>query len=182
MASAAVASTSSSALGCYRALPDLISGYNSDSFSYRSLLPSNDNTRLELHTLYIPADLDQGNRLETEISKRHAIGGIGLQLAAALDACRRAAGRCCEFASRIMRSMKDGRPDNGLEVARTTNACHPLQIDLCGERLELNKFIGTLSIGDRVRLFCNDGVLVAEKISPTQFKVIHSQTLTEWIH
>lgn len=81
-----------------------------------------------------------------------------------------------------MRLMKNRRRDHPLKVWRMTSACHPPLIDLCGEGMELNKLIGILSIGERVRLFCNDGVLVAEKVSPTQVKVIHSQTITKLIH
>jgi hypothetical protein len=31
-------------------------------------------------------------------------------------------------------------------------------------------------------MFCDDGVLVAEKISQTQFKVLYSETTSELVH
>ena len=39
-----------------------------------------------------------------------------------------------------------------------------------------------LNIGDRIRVLCDDGVLVAEKISQTQFKLIYAQMLSELVH
>jgi hypothetical protein len=46
----------------------------------------------------------------------------------------------------------------------------------------LTEFIKTLSIGDRIRVFCDDGVVVAEKISQTQFKEIHVEIMAELVH
>jgi hypothetical protein len=48
--------------------------------------------------------------------------------------------------------------------------------------MDLEEFIEVLSIGDRVRLLCDDGVVVAEKISQTQFKLIHCQMMSELVH
>lgn len=59
---------------------------------------------------------------------------------------------------------------------------HPVQIDFCGEHIELKEFMKALNIGDRIRVLCDDGVLVAEKISQTQFKLIHAQMLSELVH
>jgi hypothetical protein len=73
----------------------------------------------------------------------------------------------------------DGRQENRFEIARTTNNGQPFQLDFSSERVELKEFAKTLNIGDRIRMFCDDGVLVAEKISQTQFKVLYSETMSE---
>ena len=72
--------------------------------------------------------------------------------------------------------------ENQFEVARVMNSSDPLYVDFAGKRLELREFIKLLRIGDRIRVFCDDGVFVAEKISETQFTLIHSQMLTELVH
>jgi hypothetical protein len=74
------------------------------------------------------------------------------------------------------------RRENQFEVARVMNVSHPLDVDFAGERVELREFAKVLSIGDRIRVLCDDGVLVAEKISQTQFKLIHTETMTELVH
>ena len=76
----------------------------------------------------------------------------------------------------------DGREENQFEIARTTDNSEPSELDFAAERVELKEFAKTMNIGDRIRMFCNDGVLVAEKISQTQFKVLYSETLSEQVH
>ena len=54
-----------------------------------------------------------------------------------------------------------------------------------GSRQQLVKFnelIDVLPVGERSRVFCDDGVGVAEKISQTQFKLIHCQAVSELVH
>jgi len=41
--------------------------------------------------------------------------------------------------------------------------------------MEFEEVVKVLNIGDRIRVLCDDGVVVAEKISPTQFELIHYQ-------
>jgi hypothetical protein len=55
-------------------------------------------------------------------------------------------------------------------------------VDFAGEPVALTEFIKTLSIGDRIRVFCDDGVVVAEKISQTQFKEIHVEMMADLVH
>ena len=55
-------------------------------------------------------------------------------------------------------------------------------VDFAGKPAELTEFIKALSIGDRIRVFCYDGVVVAKKISQTQFKEIHAETMAESVH
>ena len=104
------------------------------------------------------------------MSKRRGIWA-SLPLAA-LDWCKKTAGRYWRFAGAIVWSITHGRRADEFEASIPKN---PVQVDFCGERVELKEFIKVLSIGDRIRLLCDDGLLVAEKISETQCKVIHSE-------
>jgi hypothetical protein len=72
--------------------------------------------------------------------------------------------------------------ENQFEVERVLNVSHPLNVDFSGKRVELRDFTDVLSIGDRIRVLCDDGVLVAEKISETQFKLIHAEPMTDLVH
>jgi len=72
--------------------------------------------------------------------------------------------------------------ENPLDFARAVNTSDPLYVDFAGKRVELREFIKRLRIGDRIRVLCDDGVLVAEKISETQFTLIHAQMMTESVH
>jgi len=116
------------------------------------------------------------------MSKRRGISGISLRLSAALDWCKRTAGRCWRVVGEIVWSVTDGRRNDQFEDAQLTSVRHPVQIDVCGERLELKDFIKVLSIGDRIRVLCDDGMLVAEKISQAQFKLIHSEVMSKFMH
>ena len=117
------------------------------------------------------------------MSKMHGICGVRLALSATLDCCRRTAGRYWRGVRGIVRSVTDGRSrDRQLEQARLNKIRDPLRTDFCGERIELKELIKVLSIGDRIRVLCDDGVLVAEKISQTQFKLIHAQMMSKFVH
>jgi len=83
---------------------------------------------------------------------------------------------------RLAASTMDGRQENQFEIARTTSNSQPLQLDFASGLVELKEFAKTLSIGDRMRMFYYDGVLVAEKISQTQFMVLYSETMSERLH
>ncbi len=39
-----------------------------------------------------------------------------------------------------------------------------------------------LTIGDRIRFLCDDGVLVAEKMSQTQFKLVSAESMSKVVH
>jgi hypothetical protein len=112
------------------------------------------------------------------MSKRRGIWVVRWPLSSALGWWKRTAGRYWRFAASTM----DGRQENRFEIARTTNNGQPFQLDFASERVELKEFAKTLNIGDRIRMFCDDGVLVAEKISQTQFKVLYSETMSERVH
>jgi len=62
------------------------------------------------------------------------------------------------------------------------NGSHPLNVGFAGKSVELREVTKVLRIGDRIRVLCDDGVLVAEKISETQFKLIHAETMAELVH
>lgn len=72
--------------------------------------------------------------------------------------------------------------ENPFEVERVPNVSHPLHVDFAGKRVELREFTKVLSIGERIRVLCDDGVLVVEKVSETQFKLIHAEPVTELVH
>ena len=115
------------------------------------------------------------------MAKRYGIWGIGFPLSATLDCCKRTAGRYWRGVRGIVWSIQNGRRSDQFEVARRTNVRAPVQVDFCGEPIELEEFIEVLRIGDRVRVLCDDGLLVAEKISQTQFKLVHSQMMPKFV-
>lgn len=116
------------------------------------------------------------------MSKKRGIWAAGLPLSALLDWYKRTAGRSRRFAGRIADQFRKGEQENQFEVTRVMHVSHPFHADFAGERVELREFIKVLSIGDRIRLLCDDGVLVAEKISDTQFKEIHTEMMAELVH
>ena len=102
-----------------------------------------------------------------------------LRLLAVLNWCKKAYKRC--VGSVFSPSVEDHRRDRS-EVALPSKVGQGIEVDFYGERIELRKLTKLLSIGDRIRILCDDGVLVAEKVSHTQFKLIQSQTAGELVH
>lgn len=116
------------------------------------------------------------------MSTKSGIWVVKSPLSAALLWFKKLASRSFSFAERIV-SSKRRRRDNRSEVERETSLERPtLQIEFCGGRMELKELTDALRVGDRIRLFCDDGVLLAEKISQTQLKVIQSQSIAELVH
>jgi hypothetical protein len=115
------------------------------------------------------------------MSASRGIWAVGLPLSAVLDWCKKTIGRYRRVAGRIADQSRRVGCKNQFEAA-AMNASHPLLADLAWERLELKEFTKALSIGDRIRVLCDDGVLVAEKISETQFKFIHAEMMTDLVH
>jgi len=115
------------------------------------------------------------------MSKKRRICAVGLSLSAVLDCCKRAAGRFRRFAGRIADQLRMVGRENQFEVARVMDGIHTLHVDCAGRRVEFSEFIKLLSIGDRIRVLCDDGLLVAEKISETQCKVIHSEMMDKLV-
>ena len=116
------------------------------------------------------------------MSKRYGIWDTRFSLSATVEWCKRTAGRYWKSVCGIVGSITNGRRNDQFEIARLTNVRVPVQVDFCGKRIELKEFIKILRIGDRVRVLCDDGVLVAEKISQTQFKLIHAQMMPKSVH
>jgi hypothetical protein len=116
------------------------------------------------------------------MSIKRGIWAVGLPLSVVLDWCKRTVGRYRRVAGRIADQSRWVRKENQFEATRVMNFSHPLHADSAEECVELKEFTRILSIGDRIRVLCDDGVLVAEKISETQFKVIHVEMLAELVH
>jgi hypothetical protein len=116
------------------------------------------------------------------MSKKRGIWAVGSPLSPVRDLCKRTADRCRRFAGRIANQLRIAGRENQLEVARVTNVSHPSYVDFAGKPVELKELIRVLRVGDRIRVYCDDGVVVAEKISQTQFKEIHAETMAELVH
>ena len=116
------------------------------------------------------------------MSTKRGIWAVGLPLSVVLDWCKRTVGRYGRVAGRIADQSRRVGKENQFEAARVMNLSHPLHTDLAEECVELKEFTKILSVGDRIRVLCDDGVLVAEKISETQFKVIHAEMMAELVH
>ena len=95
---------------------------------------------------------------------------------AVLDWCRKTTGRYRRFAGAGQLRMV-GREDR-LEAARSINDSKRLHSDFDRGLIEFKQFIEVLRIGDRVRVFCDDGVIEAEKISPQLFELIYAVETT----
>jgi hypothetical protein len=91
------------------------------------------------------------------------------------------AGRYCRFAGGIASRPRTVGRENIFEIAQPINAGNTVQVELDGELVEFSELIEVLRIGDRVRVFCDDGVIEAEKISPTRFKLIYAAQTSESI-
>jgi hypothetical protein len=116
------------------------------------------------------------------MSTKRGIWAVSLPLSAVLGWCKRTAGRYRRVAGRIADQLRLVGRENQFEPARVMNGSHALHADLAGECVELREFTKKLNIGDRIRVLCDDGVLVAEKVSETQFKVIHAEMMAELVH
>ena len=119
---------------------------------------------------------------EKRMSKKLGIWAVGSPLSAVLNWYRRTAGRCRRLALRIAYQLRMLGRRKQFEAAEVIKVSPPFHADFAGSPLELGEFTRILSIGDRIRVLCDDGVLVAEKVSETQFRVIHTQTMAELVH
>lgn len=116
------------------------------------------------------------------MSKRCGISSIGLLVSAMLDWGKRAVARHWQCASRIVWPRVGGHKNDAFEGVRPVNVSQRPGIGFCGEDIALKELIKMLTIGDRIRIQCDDGVLLAEKISQTQFKLIDSQGMSKVVH
>ena len=116
------------------------------------------------------------------MSKKLGIWAVGLPLSAVLNWYKVTAERYRRLARRIAYQLRTVGQRKQFEVTEAIKVSPPFQADFAGSPLELREFTRVLSIGDRIRVLCDDGVLVAEKVSETQFRVIHAQTMAELVH
>lgn len=82
----------------------------------------------------------------------------------------------------LVRTVTRRREDDVFEHERLAGAEYRFDVDFTGRRMDFRDLLDTLSIGDRLRVLCDDGVLVAEKISQRRFKLIHSEMISKLIH
>lgn len=115
------------------------------------------------------------------MSERRGISSIGLLVSAMLDRCKRTAARYWRWVSRIVCRV-GGHGSDPFESMRPVNVGQLPGIGFCGEDIELNELIRMLTVGDRIRILCDDGFIVAEKISQTQLKLIDSQRMSRFVH
>jgi hypothetical protein len=116
------------------------------------------------------------------MSKKLGIWAVGLPLFAVLNWCMRTAGRYRRLARRIACQLRMIGRRKQFEVKEVIKVSPSFHADFAGSPLEFREFTRVLSIGDRIRVLCDDGVLVAEKVSETQFRVIHAQAMAELVH
>src|SRR5262245_15839051 len=120
--------------------------------------------------------------VEKRMSRRRENWAASLSASATLDWWQRIVGKFLRFAGRIADQLRMAGRENRFEGGRIMSPSHPIQVDLAGMRVELMEFVRVLNIGDRIRVFCDDGVLVAEKVSQTQLRIIQAETTAEGIH
>ena len=108
------------------------------------------------------------------MSKERQIPTVNSSLSAVSDRCKRIADRFRRFVVGIVRSTTERQQEPQFDVAQAVSIVH--------EGIELKESLRLLRIGDRLRVFCNDGILVVEKVSQTQIKLVHSQAITELVH
>lgn len=108
---------------------------------------------------------DRNLRVGGMMSKRRGIWAVRSPLSAARGWCKSAADRVWQFAGSTM----DGLQENH---GRSKNVGQAFHGDFGSESVELKEFARTLKIGDRFRVLSDDGVLLAEKISQKQFKLL----------
>lgn len=82
----------------------------------------------------------------------------------------------------LLRVATRRREHDVFEHAPLAGPEHRFDVDFAGRRMDFRDLMDTLSIGDRLRVLCDDGVLVAEKISQRRFKLIHSEMISKLIH
>jgi hypothetical protein len=116
------------------------------------------------------------------MSTKCGIWEVGLPLSVVLEWCKRTLGKYRRVPGRIADQSRLVGRESQFEATRVMNLSHPLHADFAEKCVELEELTRILSIGDRIRVLCDDGVLVAEKISKTQFKVIHTEMMEELVH
>src|SRR5260370_9310435 len=97
--------------------------------------------------------------------------------------CKTTMGRSWQFFLRVFRSITARARHDHLKVDLITDVSHSLLTDSsCWQNMEFEEVVKVLNIGDRIPVLCDDGLVVAEKISNTQFNQIHYQMISGLIH
>ena len=109
------------------------------------------------------------------MSKRSGIWVVTWPLSATLDWCGKIINQCFRMGQADL--FQPSPSDCASDILPPAKGNYPIQVNFGEERVELNELIAVLRVGDRIRLFCDDGILVAEKVSQTQLRVVHSQTM-----
>lgn len=113
---------------------------------------------------------------------KRSINWTASLLASTLGWCQRIVGRLPRFSGRTADQLETVRKEDQFEASRIMNPSHPIHLELAGKRVELMEFAQVLNIGDRIRVFCDDGVLIAEKISQTQLRIVQAEKMAEGVH
>ena len=112
------------------------------------------------------------------MSKGSGLCSSGLLLSAVLDWWKRNVSGYRRFAGRIADQPRTIRQENRSVARRTNDDFRTVQVDLHGGQAELREFTKAMRIGDRIRAFCVDGVIEAEKVSQTRFRLIYEVKTT----
>ncbi len=115
------------------------------------------------------------------MSKKHGIW-MAVPLSAVLDFCKKSADQGRRYVAKLANQLRICRKGNQQDVVQVTKVSCNSPVDFAGNPVELTEFVKQLSIGARIRVFCDDGIVLAEKISQTQFREIHAETMTELVH
>ncbi len=115
------------------------------------------------------------------MSKKHGIW-MAVPLSAVLDFCKKSADQGRRYVAKLANQLRICRKGNQQDVVQVTKVSCNSPVDFAGKPVELTEFVKQLSIGARIRVFCDDGIVLAEKISQTQFREIHAETMTELVH
>jgi hypothetical protein len=117
------------------------------------------------------------------MSKRRGNWRIKLPLSVAMDMCKTMAGKSLQFFRRALQSITARIRHDHLKADLIVDVSHSLLTDSsCRQNMELEEAVKVLNIGDRIRVLCDDGVVEAEKVSETQFELIHYQMISGLIH
>jgi len=108
-------------------------------------------------------------------------GGVVLRLMV-LEVWQRTVSVFQRFAVGVVGQSDTLRKANSSAVARPTSDFKTVEVELRGGIAEFEQFTKAMRIGDRVRAFCTDGVIEAQKVSATRFKVIYEVQTTGPIH
>jgi hypothetical protein len=104
------------------------------------------------------------------------------RLSAVLDWWKSTVSRYGRFAGG---SADQSRTISQQDTFENASSAHELKMVKIGPdslEAEFREFTEAMRVGDRIRTFCDDGVIEAEKVSQTQFKLVYLVETTGSIH